>query len=62
MNKKGENAGNQTMVVYFLFLVFIIAGGIALGVSIFYGEGIDFSKDFKIVNSQKISGEIEQAE
>ena len=27
-----------------------------------YGEGIDFSKDFKIVNSQKISGEIDQAE
>ena len=26
------------------------------------GEGIDFSKDFKIVNSQKISGEIDQAE
>jgi len=26
-----------------------------------YGEGIDFSKDFKIVNSQKISGEIIQA-
>ena len=30
-----------------------------IGVS--YGEGIDFSKDFKIVNSQKISGEIIQA-
>lgn len=27
-----------------------------------FGEGIDFSKDFKIVNSQKISGEIDQAE
>lgn len=27
-----------------------------------YGEGIDFSKDFKIVNSQKISGVIDQAE
>jgi len=27
-----------------------------------YGEGIDFSKDFKIVNSQKISGEINQAD
>jgi LPS export ABC transporter protein LptC len=27
-----------------------------------YGEGIDFSKDFKIVNSQKISGEIDKAE
>jgi LPS export ABC transporter protein LptC len=27
-----------------------------------YGEGIDFSKDFKIVNSQKISGEIDQAQ
>ncbi len=25
-----------------------------------YGQGIDFSKDFKIVNSQKISGEIEK--
>ncbi len=23
-----------------------------------YGEGVDFSKDFKIINSQKISGEI----
>ncbi len=27
-----------------------------------YGEGIDFSKDFKIVNSQKISGAIDRAE
>lgn len=26
------------------------------------GEGIDFSKDFKIINSQRISGEIEQSE
>lgn len=25
-----------------------------------YGEGIDFSKDFKIVNSQKISGEVDK--
>ena len=23
-----------------------------------FGEGIDFSKDFKIINSQKISGEV----
>lgn len=27
-----------------------------------YGEGIDFSKDFKIVNSQKIKGDIDQTE
>lgn len=27
-----------------------------------YGQGIDFSKDFKIVNSQKISGLIDRAE
>lgn len=27
-----------------------------------YGEGIDFSKDFKIVNSQRITGAIDQAE
>jgi len=27
-----------------------------------YGEGIDFSKDFKIVNSQRIKGEIDQSE
>jgi len=27
-----------------------------------YGEGIDFSKDFKIVNSQKISGLVDRAE
>lgn len=26
-----------------------------------FGQGIDFSKDFKIVNSQKISGEIEKS-
>lgn len=26
------------------------------------GQGIDFSKDFKIVNSQRISGEIDQSE
>lgn len=24
-----------------------------------YGEGVDFSKDFKIINSQEISGEVE---
>ena len=27
-----------------------------------YGEGIDFSKDFKKVNSQKISGEVQSSE
>ena len=27
-----------------------------------YGQGIDFSKDFKIVNSQKITGAIDEAE
>ena len=27
-----------------------------------YGEGIDFSKDFKLVNSQRINGEIDQNE
>lgn len=27
-----------------------------------YGEGIDFSKDFKIVNSQHINGQIDEAE
>lgn len=27
-----------------------------------YGEGIDFSKDFNIVNSQRINGEIDEAE
>jgi LPS export ABC transporter protein LptC len=27
-----------------------------------YGEGIDFSKDFKIVNSQRINGQIDEAE
>lgn len=30
------------------------------GVSI--GEGIDFSKDFKVINSQKIAGEVQSAE
>ena len=24
-----------------------------------YGEGVDFSKDFKVINSQRISGEVE---
>ena len=24
-----------------------------------YGEGVDFSKDFKIINSQRISGEVQ---
>lgn len=27
-----------------------------------YGEGIDFSRDFKVVNSQKITGSIDQSE
>jgi len=26
------------------------------------GQGIDFSKDFKIINSQKIAGQIDSAE
>ncbi|MBC7523527.1 MAG: LPS export ABC transporter periplasmic protein LptC [Flavobacterium sp.] len=26
-----------------------------------FGEGVDFSKDFKIINSQKISGEVQSA-
>lgn len=32
----------------------------AKGVS--YGQGIDFSKDFKVINSQRVSGEIESEE
>ncbi|SNR22745.1 LPS export ABC transporter periplasmic protein LptC [Flavobacterium sp. ov086] len=32
----------------------------AKGVS--YGQGIDFSKDFKVINSQRVSGEIESDE
>lgn len=32
----------------------------AKGVS--YGQGLDFSKDFKIINSQRITGEIETEE
>ena len=27
-----------------------------------YGQGIDFSKDFKIINSQRVSGELETKE
>ncbi|MEN9335936.1 MAG: export transporter periplasmic protein LptC [Bacteroidota bacterium] len=27
-----------------------------------YGEGVDFSKDLKIINSQRVSGELEQTE
>lgn len=27
-----------------------------------FGEGVDFSKDFKIINSQRISGEIDETE
>ncbi|GAA6769266.1 hypothetical protein AAGS39_00030 [Flavobacterium sp. CGRL2] len=27
-----------------------------------HGQGIDFSKDFKVINSQRISGEIESEE
>jgi len=26
-----------------------------------YGDGVDFSKDFKIINSQRVSGEVENA-
>jgi hypothetical protein len=26
------------------------------------GQGIDFSKDFKVINSQKITGEIQSAD
>jgi len=26
------------------------------------GQGIDFSRDFKVINSQKITGEIESAD
>lgn len=32
----------------------------AKGVS--FGQGIDFSKDFKVINSQRVSGEIESTE
>jgi hypothetical protein len=28
----------------------------------FNGQGIDFSKDFKVINSQKITGEIQSAD
>jgi LPS export ABC transporter protein LptC len=32
----------------------------AKGVS--YGQGIDFSKDFKVINSQRVTGELEAEE
>ena len=42
MNKEGETVGSQVMVIWFLFLLVIGAGGLALGIRIFFGGDYDF--------------------
>lgn len=42
MNTKGETVGSQVMVIWFLFLLVIGAGGLALGIRIFFGADYDF--------------------
>ena len=38
-NKKGEQMEDQVLSVAFIFLLLIIAGGISIGIGIFYGSG-----------------------
>ncbi len=40
-NKKGK-LGDQVTISIYLFLMFVIAGGIAIGAYIFYGDEYDF--------------------
>lgn len=53
-NKKGEAVGNQTMWVWIMFLIVIAAGGIAMGVLIFYG----YEYDLRTTEAQILSGVI----
>ncbi len=41
LNKRGA-VGEQLSIIYFLFLILIIGGSIALGISIFYSKGYDY--------------------
>jgi hypothetical protein len=42
MNKRGSEAGDMTLVFLFGVILFMIIGGIALGMGIFYGQPIDY--------------------
>lgn len=39
--KKGEGAGDMVMVLWFFLLLALLAGGIALGLRVFFGSGYD---------------------
>ncbi len=41
INRRGEAVGNQLMWTWTMFLLIIAGGGIAIGVSIFYGSGYE---------------------
>jgi len=51
MNKKKAQAGNQLMFIPFIFLLVIVAGGIAIGVYMFYNAEYDLREiDSEILN------------
>ncbi len=39
--KKGEGAGDMVMVIWLFLLLVLVAGGIALGMRVFFGSGYD---------------------
>ncbi len=41
MNVRGT-AGQQVLLVWLVFLIVLVVGGLALGASIFYGKGYDY--------------------
>jgi len=54
-NKKGEFS-KQIMIIPFLFLIIVIALGIALGVGLYYGPGYDFRN----VDASALSNRVEK--
>ena len=41
IGKKGDGAGDMIMVLWFFLLLALVAGGIALGMRVFFGAGYD---------------------
>ena len=51
-NRRGL-VGSKIMFAFFLFMLVVIAGGIAIGIFIFYGPGYDFRQaDSAVLNSK----------
>ena len=51
MNRRAQTVGNQVMGIAFVFFLVLIAGGVVLGIYIYFGTPYDYKKiDASILN------------